>query len=327
MSTAESSDSFWRESLLRFVDSVRQIEPARTGTTIAHQNTTAIWLSCNYRSFLFSNELQSMYNLACWINHLSPERKTEFALTSRANQEHIMTHCIGKTGLVGHRSAMGAVVLCGLALCLSGCTMGTINLSGPDTSAATVSGISGKVIGGQQPVAGSLVKLYQVGTTGYGTGATAISGASTYTDTNGNFAIPSYTCPNGSALTYVVATGGNPGNAKSRQLYQHWCHRNPGRLRGHVHRRQQLCRQQHRGINRHHQLQLDLPQRHYADHLRRRLGQLHLQHCGYQRQQPRSRHLRHLRPRLRQRFRQHFHPVGCRHRQMQRRLLAGREYQ
>ena len=123
-----------------------------------------------------------------------------------------MTHCIGKTGLVGHRSAMGAVVLCGLALCLSGCTMGTINLSGPDTSAATVSGISGKVIGGQQPVAGSLVKLYQVGTTGYGTGATAISGASTYTDTNGNFAIPSYTCPNGSALTYVVATGGNPGN-------------------------------------------------------------------------------------------------------------------
>ena len=123
-----------------------------------------------------------------------------------------MKHQFGMTGFVGYRGAAGAAVLCALALSLSGCTMGTLNLSGPDTSAAAVSGLRGKIIGGQQPVAGSAVTLYQVGTTGYGTGATAISGATTYTDINGTFSIPTYTCPNASALTYLVATGGNPGN-------------------------------------------------------------------------------------------------------------------
>ncbi|MGH7778443.1 MAG: NHL repeat-containing protein [Candidatus Binataceae bacterium] len=63
-------------------------------------------------------------------------------------------------------------------------------------------------MGGQQPIAGATVTLYAAGEPG-GTAAAAI--ISTTTNTDGDFVLPSFTCPSGTAEAYVVATGGNPG--------------------------------------------------------------------------------------------------------------------
>ena len=63
-------------------------------------------------------------------------------------------------------------------------------------------------MGGQQPVAGVTLQLYQAGTTGYGSAATPL-GPSVQTNANGNFNFPSYTCIAGSQV-YLVGTGGQP---------------------------------------------------------------------------------------------------------------------
>lgn len=71
---------------------------------------------------------------------------------------------------------------------------------------------SGKVMGGQQPLANASVQLYVAGSSGYGTGPTAL-GPSALTDQTGSFTIQgSVTCPSSGALTYVTATGGHPGS-------------------------------------------------------------------------------------------------------------------
>jgi hypothetical protein len=68
------------------------------------------------------------------------------------------------------------------------------------------------VHGGQQPVSGSTLQLYAVGTTGDGSAATALLTHAVTSDASGNFDITgTYTCPSPSALVYVTATGGNPG--------------------------------------------------------------------------------------------------------------------
>ena len=73
--------------------------------------------------------------------------------------------------------------------------------------------LMGKLLGGQYPVAGSEVQLYATGASGYGAGAKALLSPAVTTDKSGNFIIPygSYTCPSSDALTYLVATGGDPG--------------------------------------------------------------------------------------------------------------------
>ncbi len=84
--------------------------------------------------------------------------------------------------------------------------------------------VRGTVHGGQQPVTGSHLYLYAVGTGGYGSAATSILKAQTgatkdasgnyyvTTDSGGNFAFSSFTCPTKTATqTYLLAVGGNPG--------------------------------------------------------------------------------------------------------------------
>jgi hypothetical protein len=124
------------------------------------------------------------------------------------------------SGMTAFRRIAPLAALGSLALALTGCTLGTIATSnGGGSIAAHVSGLGGKIMGGEQPIKGATVAMYTVGTTGYGTGAAAISGATTTTDMYGNFSIPNFTCPvsnsvgsNGTdPLTYIVATGGNPG--------------------------------------------------------------------------------------------------------------------
>jgi len=83
----------------------------------------------------------------------------------------------------------------------------TTSFSGPTAS----SNISGKVYGGQQPLAGSLVTVWAIGMAGYGSPATNL--ASTTSDNDGAFSIDSYTCPapaGGDTQVYITAQGGSP---------------------------------------------------------------------------------------------------------------------
>jgi streptogramin lyase len=100
------------------------------------------------------------------------------------------------------------LIICAAALLpLAGCGVSTTVTSGA-VSATTA--ITGRVHGGQQPVVGATVTLYAPGTTGYGSAPTAI--VHTTTDSNGFFTLPQpYTCPANSPVTYLLATGGNPG--------------------------------------------------------------------------------------------------------------------
>ena len=80
------------------------------------------------------------------------------------------------------------------------------------TSTLAASKVQGRVMGGQQPVSGATIKLYAVGTSGYGAGSTSLLTSAVTTDANGNFSITGqYTCPANSPQVYIVATGGNPG--------------------------------------------------------------------------------------------------------------------
>src|ERR1035441_2135802 len=83
----------------------------------------------------------------------------------------------------------------------------------PNTNAVT--GMRGKVRGGQQPITGSTIQLYAAGTTGDGSAATPLLTTPVATDSSGDFTITGdYTCPSTPpANVYLVATGGNPGLA------------------------------------------------------------------------------------------------------------------
>ena len=83
--------------------------------------------------------------------------------------------------------------------------------------------MQGKVYGGQQPVTGSKVYLFAVGTAGYsatasslltGSGVTVDSAGNGYvtSDASGTFSITGdYSCPSASSQIYILARGGNPG--------------------------------------------------------------------------------------------------------------------
>jgi hypothetical protein len=105
-----------------------------------------------------------------------------------------------------------ALLVVGAALAaaaLSGCGAAVSPANSPSAPATlTVHAARGVVMGGQQPVAGVTLQLYQAGTTGYGSAATQL-GSPTQTTPNGNFNLPSYTCTAGSQV-YLVGTGGIP---------------------------------------------------------------------------------------------------------------------
>ncbi len=71
----------------------------------------------------------------------------------------------------------------------------------------------GNVHGGQQPISGAAIQIYVLGNGLDGTAGVPLLSTPVYTDAGGGFTIdPStYTCPNYGSLTYVTATGGNPG--------------------------------------------------------------------------------------------------------------------
>jgi len=121
-----------------------------------------------------------------------------------------------------HVSLRGITAAFGLGatLALVGCgSGGTAPGSGSNPGSTDESGtafaLTGMVHGGQQPLAGSTVNLYVVGTSGYGAGATSLlhSSAGVTTDNKGRFSIPNhFTCTSPDAQIYVIAQGGNTGS-------------------------------------------------------------------------------------------------------------------
>jgi streptogramin lyase len=96
------------------------------------------------------------------------------------------------------------------ALLFSGCAMQ--NSAGTAVSAISPAKmISGKVHGGQQPVANGLIALYAYGTSGYGSAGQVL--AATTADSTGYFTIdPSQIqCPTPTTPVYILSIGGDPG--------------------------------------------------------------------------------------------------------------------
>lgn len=117
----------------------------------------------------------------------------------------------------------GLVLSSSSVLLLSGCSSAFIGGGTQPFGSVEVTGMQGKVHGGQAPVGGATVQIYEVSATGAGYGAAALpvqQGGSTVTTTtttdgNGSWSYPPYTCSNGADELYVVATGGNPGISPS----------------------------------------------------------------------------------------------------------------
>ena len=116
------------------------------------------------------------------------------------------------------RGCLSRALLLAACALTAGCSMQNFRGFDQGSTAATPGPrLTGKVHGGQQPVSGATVQLWQVGTTGYGAGATAL-GSPAVSAADGSFSITgNYSCANGagggSTLVYITATGGNPGLA------------------------------------------------------------------------------------------------------------------
>lgn len=99
-------------------------------------------------------------------------------------------------------------------LLLSGCASGHIASNAntaDDTFTKDSMGIHGSVMGGQQPVQGSSIQLYSVGTSGTASSATPLLTSNVVSDSNGSFNITGkYNCT-GATEVYITASGGNPG--------------------------------------------------------------------------------------------------------------------
>jgi streptogramin lyase len=110
-------------------------------------------------------------------------------------------------------AAASLAVAASLTGCGAGLSTSVSNVTAPKTATPTIR-MRGKVRGGQQPISGASIQLYAVGTSGNGSYATPLLAAPASTDASGSFSITGqYQCPQQGALTYLVATGGNPGLA------------------------------------------------------------------------------------------------------------------
>jgi len=104
-----------------------------------------------------------------------------------------------------------------LSLLLTGCAFSGGSLSSGSGAVAPilkVNGTQGSVIGGQNPVSGALIQLYQIGVgtgTSYIANAKPLVSSTILTDSGGNFDLTGqYSCVPGTYL-YITASGGNPG--------------------------------------------------------------------------------------------------------------------
>jgi sugar lactone lactonase YvrE len=101
-----------------------------------------------------------------------------------------------------------------MALCTLGFLSACNHASVVETPVEGVATVSGRLMGGQQPVTGATIQLYQAGTAGDGSPSAPMLTSTVTTDATGSFGITmKYTCPSASTEVYITATGGNPGLA------------------------------------------------------------------------------------------------------------------
>ena len=114
------------------------------------------------------------------------------------------------TGCAGKGAAALAIALLPV---LFGCDSSRVIQSATGTTPGVIT-LQGKVKGGQQPIIGSTVQLYAVGTTADQSAATPLIASSVITGVAGDFNITGlYTCPNITSEVYLISKGGNPGLA------------------------------------------------------------------------------------------------------------------
>lgn len=103
-----------------------------------------------------------------------------------------------------------------LLMLLTGCGIAPSG-GNKGSSPITPLAVTGKVHGGQQPIAGATIQLYAVGNTALKSKATALIGSTVLTAADGSFTITGLWNCNDTAtygsdpLLYITATGGNPG--------------------------------------------------------------------------------------------------------------------
>lgn len=131
------------------------------------------------------------------------------------------THC----SLIFRSRAVVLVVLVSIAIFITGCGSEKI----PDTPVAPPSTptqptlpstpsllVSGKVLAGSSPITGASIQVYAAGTTGNGSGATALLSSPVMTDASGAFTIASgLSCSSSNSMLYLVARGGHVGSSSS----------------------------------------------------------------------------------------------------------------
>ena len=121
--------------------------------------------------------------------------------------------------------AASVLLASSLSVLLAGCTASQF-LSESTNVATTGSLIHGSVHGGQQAVTGATIQLWAVGSSGYGSAASALLGSHVVTtDSGGNFNISTfYNCPaapsngNGNTYVYITSTGGNSGSGTNSNI-------------------------------------------------------------------------------------------------------------
>ena len=107
------------------------------------------------------------------------------------------------------------------ALCavgaLTGCSGRLIPSAGPQTISLHT---QGRLRGGQQPVNGATIQLYDITAAGGGASAAVpLIGSSVTSDAGGGFNITGdYTCPSASDQVYLSATGGDAGSGTNADL-------------------------------------------------------------------------------------------------------------
>ena len=105
------------------------------------------------------------------------------------------------------RSLRPALGLAALPFLLSGCAL--TNTATPSVQTATMT-LQGNVHGGQQPVSGAHIYLYEINAGGFPAGAHSL-GVNTTTAADGSFSLTNqYTCDSGREV-YALALSGNPG--------------------------------------------------------------------------------------------------------------------
>ncbi len=125
-------------------------------------------------------------------------------MSMKSNHSHTLLRSVG-------------LVLSSAAVLLTGCALQ--QTASEDTATGSSAVISGKAMGGQQPIYNATVTLYAAGNTDYGSAPTKL-GASVSTDINGQFTFHpgagvTYSCPAANSTTasqylYIVASGGQP---------------------------------------------------------------------------------------------------------------------